>query len=196
MIDRSGCFRGRKQGSPMTPDEAPAARPPDPLAGRVPGLRAGAAAAPHRMDDGACCGALGGGPADRPARRRGRRLPNPHLLIRPFVRREAVLSSRIEGTQATLASCSPPRPAPRSSAAPTTCARSANYVVALEYGVERLRDAAALAAPGSRDPREADARRARRHGHARRVPAHPELDRPAGLHPRRTPPMCRRRPTD
>ena len=32
----------------------------------------------------------------------GRRLPNPHLLIRPFVRREAVLSSRIEGTQATL----------------------------------------------------------------------------------------------
>src|SRR5436309_15501220 len=29
----------------------------------------------------------------------GRRLPNPHLLIRPFVRREAVLSSRIEGTR-------------------------------------------------------------------------------------------------
>ena len=32
----------------------------------------------------------------------GRRLLNPHLLIRPFVRREAVLSSKIEGTQATL----------------------------------------------------------------------------------------------
>jgi len=32
----------------------------------------------------------------------GRRLPDPHLLLRPFVRREAVLSSRIEGTQATL----------------------------------------------------------------------------------------------
>ena len=32
----------------------------------------------------------------------GRRLPNPHVLIRPFMRREAVLSSRIEGTQATL----------------------------------------------------------------------------------------------
>ena len=31
-----------------------------------------------------------------------RRLPNPHLLIRPFIRREAVLSSRIEGTQSTL----------------------------------------------------------------------------------------------
>ena len=32
----------------------------------------------------------------------GRRLPNPHVIIRPFIRREAVLSSRIEGTQATL----------------------------------------------------------------------------------------------
>lgn len=32
----------------------------------------------------------------------GRSLPNPHLLIRPFVRREAVLSSRIEGTQTSL----------------------------------------------------------------------------------------------
>ena len=32
----------------------------------------------------------------------GSRLPNPHILIRPFVQREAVLSSKIEGTQATL----------------------------------------------------------------------------------------------
>ncbi|MGC9200069.1 MAG: Fic/DOC family N-terminal domain-containing protein [Acidobacteriaceae bacterium] len=32
----------------------------------------------------------------------GGRLPNPHILMRPFVRREAVLSSRIEGTQPTL----------------------------------------------------------------------------------------------
>lgn len=34
--------------------------------------------------------------------REGSILPNPHLLIRPFITREAVLSSRIEGTQATL----------------------------------------------------------------------------------------------
>jgi cell filamentation protein, protein adenylyltransferase len=33
----------------------------------------------------------------------GHRLPNPHLLIAPYLRREAVLSSRIEGTQATMA---------------------------------------------------------------------------------------------
>jgi Fic family protein len=32
----------------------------------------------------------------------GRQLPNLHLLMRPFIKREAVLSSRIEGTQATL----------------------------------------------------------------------------------------------
>ena len=32
----------------------------------------------------------------------GRTLPNPHLLANAMVRREAVLSSRIEGTQATL----------------------------------------------------------------------------------------------
>ena len=32
----------------------------------------------------------------------GKRLPNPMLLIRPFIRREAVLSSRIEGTVTRL----------------------------------------------------------------------------------------------
>src|ERR687888_246793 len=32
----------------------------------------------------------------------GRRLPNPHILIGPYLRREAVLSSRIEGTQSGL----------------------------------------------------------------------------------------------
>ena len=32
----------------------------------------------------------------------GRTMPNPHLLIGPFMRREAVLSSRIEGTQADV----------------------------------------------------------------------------------------------
>ena len=33
----------------------------------------------------------------------GARLPDPHLFIRPFIAREAILSSRIEGTEATLA---------------------------------------------------------------------------------------------
>jgi Fic family protein len=33
----------------------------------------------------------------------GRTLPNPNLVIRPFIRRGAVLSSRIEGPQADVA---------------------------------------------------------------------------------------------
>ena len=32
----------------------------------------------------------------------GKLLPNPHLLIRPYLKREAVLSSKIEGTQASI----------------------------------------------------------------------------------------------
>jgi len=32
----------------------------------------------------------------------GETLPNPHLLIYPFIRRGAVLSSRIEGTRSSL----------------------------------------------------------------------------------------------
>lgn len=32
----------------------------------------------------------------------GETIPNPHLLIHPFLRREAVLSSKIEGTQASI----------------------------------------------------------------------------------------------
>lgn len=32
----------------------------------------------------------------------GRMLPNPYLLINPIIRNEAVLSSRIEGTQSSL----------------------------------------------------------------------------------------------
>jgi len=37
----------------------------------------------------------------------GAQLPNPHVLMRPFVRREAGLSSRIKGTQATLGELAP-----------------------------------------------------------------------------------------
>lgn len=32
----------------------------------------------------------------------GQRLPNPHLLITPFIRKEAVLSSQIEGTETQI----------------------------------------------------------------------------------------------
>jgi Fic family protein len=73
----------------------------------------------------------------------GRTLTNPNLLIRPFVRREAVLSSRIEGTQANIADLyaleARQLPLPGLSGAPPEDVQEvANYVHALEYGLERL----------------------------------------------------------
>src|SRR6266481_3964324 len=68
----------------------------------------------------------------------GRRLPNPHLLIRPFVRREAVLSSRIEGTQATLGELLAAEAGAAVARSPADLREVANYVVALEYGVDAV----------------------------------------------------------
>ncbi len=73
----------------------------------------------------------------------GRTLPNPHLLIGPMVRREAVQSSRIEGTQASLNDVF------RDEAAQAPAARTPqaddlrevhNYVSALEHGIARLKE--------------------------------------------------------
>ena len=68
----------------------------------------------------------------------GRRLPNPHLLIRPFVRKEAVLSSRIEGTQTTLGELLAVEAGAAVDRSPEDLHEVGNYVVALEYGSERL----------------------------------------------------------
>lgn len=69
----------------------------------------------------------------------GRRLPNLHILIRPFVRREAVLSSRIEGTQATLGELLAAEAGATVDRSPDDLREVANYVGALEYGIERLK---------------------------------------------------------
>jgi len=68
----------------------------------------------------------------------GRRLPNPHLFIRPFVRREAVLSSRIEGTQATLGELLAVEAGAAVERSPADLREVGNYVVALEHGAQRL----------------------------------------------------------
>lgn len=74
----------------------------------------------------------------------GRTMPNPHLLINPFVRREAVHSSRIEGTQANLTDLyayqAGQLPLPGMAPAPPKAdvKEVHNYVRALEYGLERL----------------------------------------------------------
>ena len=69
----------------------------------------------------------------------GRQLPNPHLLIAPYMRREAVLSSRIEGTRTSLSDLLlEEAETDRSGDADVQEVR--NYVDALEYGLERLRE--------------------------------------------------------
>ena len=68
----------------------------------------------------------------------GRGLPNPHLLMRPFVRKEAVLSSRIEGVQATLGGLLAVEAEAPADDNPDDLREVGNYVAALEYGLERL----------------------------------------------------------
>lgn len=74
----------------------------------------------------------------------GRTMPNPHLLIGAFVRREAVLSSRIEGTQTDIIDLyayeakQPALPGFRPPPPRSDMQEVLNYVHALEYGRGRL----------------------------------------------------------
>lgn len=70
----------------------------------------------------------------------GRVLPNPHLLISPLIRREAVQSSRIEGTQASLSDILLDEATPAQSAQGNADDKREvrNYVTALEHGIGRL----------------------------------------------------------
>lgn len=71
----------------------------------------------------------------------GRQLPNPHLLIAPYMRQEAVLSSRIEGTQASLSDLFEEELHPADGVSPPRVPDTVevrNYVLALEHGIRRL----------------------------------------------------------
>jgi Fic family protein len=70
----------------------------------------------------------------------GRLLPNPHLLIAPYVRKEAVLSSKIEGTTTDLSELLQDEAgAELPERNPDDVREVRNYVRALEYGVTRLK---------------------------------------------------------
>ncbi len=69
----------------------------------------------------------------------GKKLPNPHLLLRPFIKREAVLSSRIEGTQATLGELLANDAGAAVERSPEDLREVGNYVKALDYGIKRLK---------------------------------------------------------
>lgn len=69
----------------------------------------------------------------------GSSLSNPHLLIRPFIRREAVLSSRIEGTRASLEDVYAFEAIQLPLFETGGDVREVhNYATALEYGLKRL----------------------------------------------------------
>lgn len=75
----------------------------------------------------------------------GRTIPHPRLLIQPFIRREAVLSSRIEGTQADIAGLYAFEagqlqlfPNERPTSLESDLREVLNYVRAMEHGMERL----------------------------------------------------------
>ncbi len=69
----------------------------------------------------------------------GETLPNPHLLITLFLRREAVVSSRIEGTQASISDLFMYEAAAERGVSPDT-REVLNYVHALQYGIQLLHD--------------------------------------------------------
>ncbi|MCH2216864.1 MAG: Fic family protein, partial [Flavobacteriales bacterium] len=72
--------------------------------------------------------------------REGSKIPNPHLLIRPFMTREAVLSSQIEGTQATLGEVLAHDAGALGAKNSDDIQEVQNYIAALDYGLQRMQD--------------------------------------------------------
>jgi Fic family protein len=68
----------------------------------------------------------------------GRYLPNPDLLIAPYVKREAVASSRIEGTQADLSDLLLDEVEPKRTPPGSDVKEVRNYVAALNLGLRKL----------------------------------------------------------
>lgn len=66
----------------------------------------------------------------------GRLLPNPHLLIAPYLRREAVLSSRIEGTQTTMSDLFAAELGQMELVQSSDVGEVENYVLAHEHGLQ------------------------------------------------------------
>lgn len=65
-------------------------------------------------------------------------LPNPDLFVSMYVRKEAVLSSQIEGTQASLVDVLEYEAEAARRGLPSDVAEVVNYVAAMNYGLERL----------------------------------------------------------
>lgn len=70
----------------------------------------------------------------------GELLPNPHILINPYLSKEAVLSSKIEGTQASLTDVLRYRAQNEKEKINGSDVKEvSNYVKSLEYGLEKIK---------------------------------------------------------
>lgn len=67
-------------------------------------------------------------------------LPNPQMLLYTYIRKEAVLSSQIEGTQSSLSDLLLFENAETPGVPVSDVQEVSNYVAALEYGLQRLKE--------------------------------------------------------
>jgi hypothetical protein len=109
----------------------------------------------------------------------GRLLPDPHLLVNAYTTREAVASSRIEGTQASVTEVFDADVTGDTGRDDIREIR--NYIAALRHGIDRMEDgfpiSLRLIKENARDPSQ----RCTRSGtYTRRVPTQPKLDILAG----------------
>jgi Fic family protein len=70
--------------------------------------------------------------------REGSQLSNPHLLIHPFITREAVLSSKIEGTHSTISQVLAHDAGIAVDQDPEDLKEVQNYISAMDFGIKRL----------------------------------------------------------
>ena len=160
---RAGAYRRQPQGyRAFIPAKLPA-NPPIRIEGRVQALLSRADLALGRL-----AGSI-------------ETLPNPDLFVLMYVRKEAVLSSQIEGTQSSLQDVLAAEARVFAPHQPQDVAEVLNYVAAINHGLDRLRHITRLGPPDPGNPCQAAGRRARLPPDPRRAPHQPELDRPRGL---------------
>jgi Fic family protein len=117
---RAGTFRRQERGYEAF---IPAPLPPDPPLAIEPDLLAVLSAADQAL--GRLDGVI-------------QTVPNPELFVAMYVRREAVLSSQIEGTQSTLDDLLAAELEPAAPGLPDDVEEVVNYVRAMNYGLDRL----------------------------------------------------------
>ena len=98
-------------------------------------------------------------------------LPHQELFLHVYVRKEAVLSAQIEGTQSTLSDLLRLETGARAGEPVDDIREVSNHVDAMMYGLERLGDLPLVTSPDSGIAWTTVAQRAWRHEESRRIPS-------------------------